>query len=414
MLWSSLGLSLLVLVAGAFLVPAPLAARGAARDPRRRDLRQRAARVRGGDRRGGRRAGDGAAARAARPRRLVPPDRAQRPPERRLDDLRGARHRHRRAGARARAALGLEARGRGGGDDPRARRADRVRPRVGEALRALGRPRLARVPDLVDAPRREPRRSLVAARDRAGSASGRESTWWWRCRSRGSRSPPTTRASRGAAAARSGELRSATSSRTCGCTRSARSCCSRAGWRTRPPSITAIAAGGLGAALALVALGIDETKEPFANIYSAAVSLQNVVPRVPQRLLILAVAAVATAGSVRRSTSSTTRASSTCSARSSCRSSACCSRSGSRASATRSPRRSSARDRSRVARRVLPLPVARAGRAELLDPASSITPTRARERSAARCRASPSPSSCRSALRLRVVRPLAVIGPSIA
>ena len=46
----------------------------------------------------------------------------------------------------------------------------------------------------------------------------------------------------------------------------------------------------LGAALALVALGVDETKEPFANIYSAAVSLQNVLPRVPQRLLILAVA----------------------------------------------------------------------------------------------------------------------------
>jgi NCS1 family nucleobase:cation symporter-1 len=63
-----------------------------------------------------------------------------------------------------------------------------------------------------------------------------------------------------------------------------------------PSVITAIATGGLGAALALVALGVDETKEPFANIYSAAVSVQNVLPRVPQRLLILAVAAVATAG----------------------------------------------------------------------------------------------------------------------
>ena len=37
-------------------------------------------------------------------------------------------------------------------------------------------------------------------------------------------------------------------------------------------------------------------KEPFANVYSAAVSLQNVLPRVPQRVLILAVAGVATAG----------------------------------------------------------------------------------------------------------------------
>jgi len=63
-----------------------------------------------------------------------------------------------------------------------------------------------------------------------------------------------------------------------------------------PSVITAIAAGGVGAALALVALGVDETKEPFANIYSAAVSVQNVLPRVPQRALILAVAAVATAG----------------------------------------------------------------------------------------------------------------------
>ncbi|HJQ73747.1 MAG TPA: cytosine permease, partial [Gaiellaceae bacterium] len=63
-----------------------------------------------------------------------------------------------------------------------------------------------------------------------------------------------------------------------------------------PSVINAIATGGIGAALALVALGVDETKEPFANVYSAAVSLQNVLPRVPQRLLILAVAAVATAG----------------------------------------------------------------------------------------------------------------------
>jgi putative hydroxymethylpyrimidine transporter CytX len=65
---------------------------------------------------------------------------------------------------------------------------------------------------------------------------------------------------------------------------------------TAPSVITAIATGGAGAAVALVALGVDETKEPFANVYSAAVSLQNVLPRVPQRLLILAVAAVATAG----------------------------------------------------------------------------------------------------------------------
>ncbi len=60
--------------------------------------------------------------------------------------------------------------------------------------------------------------------------------------------------------------------------------------------VTAIAAGGAGAGLALLALGVDETKEPFANVYSAAVSLQNIAPRVPQRLLVVAVAAVSTAG----------------------------------------------------------------------------------------------------------------------
>jgi nucleobase:cation symporter-1, NCS1 family len=63
-----------------------------------------------------------------------------------------------------------------------------------------------------------------------------------------------------------------------------------------PSVITAIATGGAGAAIALVALGVDETKEPFANIYSAAVSVQNVLPRVPQRALILLVAAIATVG----------------------------------------------------------------------------------------------------------------------
>jgi putative hydroxymethylpyrimidine transporter CytX len=63
-----------------------------------------------------------------------------------------------------------------------------------------------------------------------------------------------------------------------------------------PSVFAAIAAGGAGAAIALVALGVDETKEPFANIYSAAVSLQNVLPRASQRVLIVVVAAVSTAG----------------------------------------------------------------------------------------------------------------------
>jgi nucleobase:cation symporter-1, NCS1 family len=63
-----------------------------------------------------------------------------------------------------------------------------------------------------------------------------------------------------------------------------------------PSVMTAIAGGGLASGLALLALGVDETKEPFANVYSAAVSLQNVLPRVSQRLLIVVVAAVGTLG----------------------------------------------------------------------------------------------------------------------
>ena len=62
--------------------------------------------------------------------------------------------------------------------------------------------------------------------------------------------------------------------------------------------LTAIASGGLAAGLALLALTVDETDEAFANVYSTAVSLQNVATRVPQRLLILGVATVATVGAL--------------------------------------------------------------------------------------------------------------------
>jgi nucleobase:cation symporter-1, NCS1 family len=61
---------------------------------------------------------------------------------------------------------------------------------------------------------------------------------------------------------------------------------------------TAIAAGGAGSALALLALTVDEADEPFANVYSAAVSIQNVLPAVSQRLLICAVAGSATVGAL--------------------------------------------------------------------------------------------------------------------
>ena len=60
----------------------------------------------------------------------------------------------------------------------------------------------------------------------------------------------------------------------------------------------AVAAAGFAAALALLAVTIDETDEAFANVYSAAVSLQNAVPAVEQRVLIAAVALVATIGAL--------------------------------------------------------------------------------------------------------------------
>jgi nucleobase:cation symporter-1, NCS1 family len=60
----------------------------------------------------------------------------------------------------------------------------------------------------------------------------------------------------------------------------------------------AVAAGGIGALLALLAVTVDETDEAFANVYSTAVSVQNLAPALPQRLLVAAVAAVATLGAL--------------------------------------------------------------------------------------------------------------------
>ena len=62
--------------------------------------------------------------------------------------------------------------------------------------------------------------------------------------------------------------------------------------------LTAIAGGGAAAALALLALTVDETDEAFANVYSSAVSVQNAFTRVPQRLLILGASAAATVGAL--------------------------------------------------------------------------------------------------------------------
>ena len=62
--------------------------------------------------------------------------------------------------------------------------------------------------------------------------------------------------------------------------------------------LTAIAGGSVAAALALLALTVDETDEAFANVYSTAVSTQNLVPRVSPRLLIAGASIVATAGAL--------------------------------------------------------------------------------------------------------------------
>jgi NCS1 family nucleobase:cation symporter-1 len=65
-----------------------------------------------------------------------------------------------------------------------------------------------------------------------------------------------------------------------------------------PGLLTAVAAGGAASLLALLALTVDESDEAFANVYSGAVSLQNLAPRVPQRLLVAGVAAIATIGAL--------------------------------------------------------------------------------------------------------------------
>jgi putative hydroxymethylpyrimidine transporter CytX len=62
--------------------------------------------------------------------------------------------------------------------------------------------------------------------------------------------------------------------------------------------LTTIAAAGVASLLALLALTVDETDEAFANIYSTAVSLQNVLPDAPQRALIVVCSVVATAGAL--------------------------------------------------------------------------------------------------------------------
>ena len=283
LLWGSLGVSLLVLVAGTYLVPAlslPKALLailvgsliGNAMLGARRD-----------DRRGRARAGDGADAGAARAAGLVGADAAERRAVRGLGDLRAADHRDRRRRALRRAvriprAVALDA---------RLRRRRRSRSRCSARSASSGAscassrsgpcsPRCSTSPGgRSTAPASA---GSGTARARAACRSGRASTWSSRSRSRGCRSPPTTPASAATAGARSGGRPSATSLPSL--------------WLwglgavlffsrdlTDPAALpAAVAAGGLAATLALLAVTVDETDEAFANVYSAAVSTQNLVP----------------------------------------------------------------------------------------------------------------------------------------
>ena len=59
--------------------------------------------------------------------------------------------------------------------------------------------------------------------------------------------------------------------------------------------ILAVAGGSIAGLLFLVGLLVGETDEAFANLYSTAVTVQNVLPRVSHRVLIVIVAAVGAA-----------------------------------------------------------------------------------------------------------------------
>jgi purine-cytosine permease-like protein len=65
---------------------------------------------------------------------------------------------------------------------------------------------------------------------------------------------------------------------------------------TQIPNV--VATGSALAVVALLMLTVDESDEAFADIYSTAVSLQNLLPQASQRLLIALVAATATVGAI--------------------------------------------------------------------------------------------------------------------
>jgi NCS1 family nucleobase:cation symporter-1 len=60
----------------------------------------------------------------------------------------------------------------------------------------------------------------------------------------------------------------------------------------------AVVAGGAAALVTLVALTVGEADEAFANAYSAAVSLQNLLPQIPLRLLVTVTTGIGTLGAL--------------------------------------------------------------------------------------------------------------------
>ena len=293
-------------------------------------------------------------------------------------------------------------------DRARAARPGRLRAPLRPQVRGLGRDRVARSTSAGG--RCTASTSSGSGTGRARTRSGRASTSCSRASSRGRRSSPTTRASRargaagfwgaglgyfvptiplfalGAVIAMSRHISDA------------------------PALLTAIAAGGAASVLALLALTVDESDEAFANVYSGAVSLQNLLPRVPQRLLVArdggdrdrrrAADRPAQLPAVPLPARLVLRA----------RSSASCSPTGCSPAATTArddvfARAGAARRaRARLARRLLPLPVALPGRARLVDAARRAHPPACAARGAARrCRAS-SPRSCLAALARALAR----------
>ena len=253
---------------------------------------------RGADRRRRARADDGAAARAARPARLVPRDGAERAAVPRLVDLRAHRHRDRGGGALATALFGfharlaLEARLRRARARARAARAGRLRAAVRAQGRDLGRRRLDRLP-------RGAGSSRTATSPGSGTSGGQRRLVLARGR-------PRDRAHRLVDPARrrlhallahaprraSGAPASATCCRRSSSSASARSSCSRTRRSPGPTDVlTTVAAGGVGSrARAARADRRRDRRGVREHLLDCGLARRTSLPRVPQRLLIVGVA----------------------------------------------------------------------------------------------------------------------------